>query len=131
MTPETETSSPDAGSNGGDDSDATITRYSDTTSESNTRNWGWGRGQGGCKGRCYHQGRGRWGGRLNYQKYASLIRIFKWEVDNFGVVLGNTINEIEAKDQYSNFSEKLKQYILLEFQNTEDITILVRSPQLF
>ena len=45
MKPETEMYSPDAGSNGEDGSDTTITRSADTTRESSARNGGQGRGQ--------------------------------------------------------------------------------------
>ena len=47
MTPETETASPAAGSNGRYDSDETITRASEI-SKSNSSNGGRGRGRGGC-----------------------------------------------------------------------------------
>ena len=47
-------------------------------------------------------------------------------MDNFGVVLGTTYEQREAKDQCNKFSEKLKQYILRVFQNPEDIIVLVR-----
>ena len=35
--------------------------------------------------------------------------------------------QIEAKGQYKKFCEKMKQYVLREFQNREDIIILVRD----
>ena len=45
-------------------------------------------------------------------------------MEDFGTVLGTTYKQREAKYQYKKFSEKLKQYILREFQNPEDIIIL-------
>ena len=47
-------------------------------------------------------------------------------MDDFGAVLGTTAEQREAKDQYKKFSENLKQYILRELHNPEDITMLVR-----
>ena len=46
---------------------------------------------------------------------------------DFGAVLGTMSEQREAKGQYKKFSEKLKQYILRVFQNTEDIIALVRD----
>ena len=43
------------------------------------------------------------------------------------MVLGITAKQRESKDQNKKFSEKLKQYILQEFQNPEEIFILVRD----
>ena len=57
MTLESEMASPAAGSNGGDGSDATLTRPHETR-ESNSSNGGRGCGQGGCIKRGGHQGRG-------------------------------------------------------------------------
>ena len=68
MTPETETASPDVGRNGGDRSDATITRTSDM-SESSASNGGRGLGQGGFTGRGGHQGRGIQGKRFTFPAY--------------------------------------------------------------
>ena len=48
-------------------------------------------------------------------------------MEDLGAVLGATSEQIEAKDQYKKFSEKMKQYILREFQNYEDIIVLVRD----
>ena len=48
-------------------------------------------------------------------------------MEDLGAVLGATSEQIEAKDQYKKFSEKMKQYILREFQNSEDIIVLVRD----
>ena len=89
MTLETEMASPAAGGNGRDASDATITRASDT-SKSNLSNGEWVRSQGGCTKRGGHQGRGGRGGRFNRPAYTSLIRNFKWEVKDFGALLGTT-----------------------------------------
>ena len=76
MTPETETASPAAEINGGDGSDAKITRAS-KTSEPNSRKGEIGRGRGGCTRRGGHQGRGGLGGRFNFPSYTSSIRNFK------------------------------------------------------
>ena len=57
----------------------------------------------------------------------SSIRNFNGEVEDFGAVLGTMSEQREAKGQYKKFSEKLKQYILRVFQNTEDIIALVRD----
>ena len=124
MTPEIETASPAARSNGGYGSDVTITRASET-SKSNSRNGGRGRGRGGCTIIGGPQVRGRRGGRFNLPGYTLLIRNFKGEVEDFGAVLGTTSEQIEAKDQYNKFIEKLKKYILRVFQNPEDIIVLV------
>ena len=56
-----------------------------------------------------------------------MIRNVKGEVEDFGAVLGNKSEQIEAKNQYKKFSEMLKQYILRVFQNPEDIIVLVRD----
>ena len=48
-------------------------------------------------------------------------------MEDFGTVLGTTYKQREAKYQYKKFSEKLKQYILREFQNPEEIIVLVRD----
>ena len=48
-------------------------------------------------------------------------------MEDLGAVLGATSEQREAKDQYKKFSEKMKQYILREFQNYEDIIVLVRD----
>ena len=125
MTPETETASPAAEINGGDSSDTTITRASET-SEPNSRKGETGRGRGGCTRRGGHQGRGGRGRHFNRPAYTSLIRNFKGEVEDFGAVLGTTSEQREAKDRYKKFSEKLKQYILRVFQNNEDVIVLVR-----
>ena len=37
-----------------------------------------------------------------------------------------TLEKIESKDQLNKFIKKLKQYVLREFHNTEDIIALVR-----
>ena len=42
------------------------------------------------------------------------------------MALGTTSEQIESKYQYKKFRENLSEYILQEFQNTEDIIILVR-----
>ena len=47
-------------------------------------------------------------------------------MEDFGAVLGNTSEQIEDKDQYMKFREKLKQYILRVLQNPLDIIVLVR-----
>ena len=124
MTPETETASPTVGSNDGDGSDTTITPASETI-KSSSSNGGRGLGRGGCTGRGIHQWRGVRGRRFNSQSYTSLIRNFKGEVEDFGAVLGITSEQREAKDQYKKFSENLRQYILREYQNPEDIIVLV------
>ena len=49
------------------------------------------------------------------------VFIFK---DSCGVFLIS--EQREDKDQYKNFSKKLKQYILRELHNPEDIIVLVR-----
>ena len=116
MTPETETASPAAGSNGGDGSDATITLASET-SKSNSSNGVQGHGQGGCTRRCGHQWCGIRGGSFNRPAYTSSIRNFKGEVEDFGAVLGSTSEQIEDKDKYKKFREELKQYILRVLQN--------------
>ena len=54
-----------------------------------------------------------------------MIRNFKGEVEDFGAVLGITSEQREAKDQYKKFSENLRQYILREYHNPEDIIVLV------
>ena len=126
MTPETETLSHAAVSNGGDGSDTTTTRASETR-ESNSSNWGRGSGQGGRTRRGGYQGRDGRGRRFNRPSYTSLTRNFKGEVEHFGAVLGATSEQREAKDQYKKFSKKLKQYIIREFQNPEDIVVLVRD----
>ena len=95
--------------------------------KSSASNRGQGRGRGSRTGRGSHQGRGGRGRRFNRPEYKSSIRNFKVEVDNFGVVLGITAKQRESKDQNKKFSEKLKQYILQEFQNPEEIFILVRD----
>ena len=46
-------------------------------------------------------------------------------MEDFGAVLGTTYEQIEAKYQYKKFSKKLEQYILIKFQNHEDIIVLV------
>ena len=125
MTLKTETASPSTGSNGGDDSDATITRASQT-SESSSSNRGRRPGWGGCTGRGGHQGRGGQVGRFNRPAYISSIRNFMVEVEDFGAVLGTASRQRKSKDQCKKFSEKLEQYILREFQKPEDIIILVR-----
>ena len=56
------------------------------------------------------------GGRFNPPEYTSSIRNSKGEVEDFGVVLGTTSEQREAKDQYKKFSKNLKQYILRYFQ---------------
>ena len=43
------------------------------------------------------------------------------------LVLGTTTKQREAKYQYKNFSENMKQYILQELHNPEDIIIMVRD----
>ena len=48
-------------------------------------------------------------------------------MEDLGVVLGTLSEKREAKDQYKKFNEKLKQYILGEIQNPEDIIFLVRD----
>ena len=47
-------------------------------------------------------------------------------MEDFGADLGTTSEQREAKDQYKKFSKMLKQYILRQFHNTEDIIVLVR-----
>ena len=111
MTPETETSSPDIGSNGGDGSDVTIAHVSDT-SESSARNGGRGRGQGGCTIGGGHQGRDRQGGRFNRPSYTSPTRNIKVEVENFGAVIRTLTEQRKANNQYNKFNEKMKQYVL-------------------
>ena len=48
-------------------------------------------------------------------------------MEDFGAVLGTTSEQREAKYKYNKFSEKLKQYTLIEFHNPEDIIVLVRD----
>ena len=48
-------------------------------------------------------------------------------MEEFGALLRTTAEKREAKDQYNNLSKKIKQYLLQEFYNPEDITILVRD----
>ena len=103
MTPEIETDSSAAGSNGGDVSDVTITRASDA-SESSASNGGRGRDRGGCTGRGGRQGHGVRGRTFNLSAYISSNSNFKGEVDNFGAVLGTTAKKIEANYQYKNSS---------------------------
>ena len=55
----------------------------------------------------------------------SSIRNFKGEVEYFGLALGTMAEHREAKYQFNKFSEKLKQYLLQEFQNPEYIIVLV------
>ena len=114
------------GSNGRYGSEVTITCVSDT-SESCASNGGRGCGRGGRTVRGGHKVRGRRGIHFNRPVYTSSIRNFKVEVDYFGAVLGTTSEQREAKNQYKKFSEKLKQYILIEYQNPEYIIILVRD----
>ena len=127
MTTETETVSLATGINGGDGSDAKITRVSATTSKSIASNgvqvYVW----VGHTGIVDHQGWGGRGGRFNHPEYTSFIRKFKVKVDGFGTVLGTTAEQREFEDQYKNFSKNLKQYIQLEFRNTEDIIVLIRD----
>ena len=77
MTPEIEMSPPSVGSNGGDNSDTTITRYIYITSESNASSRDKGRGRGGRGGRGGHQERNRKGGRFNCPLYTPYIQNFK------------------------------------------------------
>ena len=108
MTPETETATPAAGSNGRDGSDTTTTRSSETI-ESSSSNGGQGLRKGDCHVRGGHQGRGGLGRRFNHPAYKSSNRKFKGEVEDFGTVLGTTSEQREAKDQYRKLIEKLKQ----------------------
>ena len=55
----------------------------------------------------------------------SSIKNFKGEVDDFGAVLGTTADQREAKDKCNNFNQKLKQYVIRELHNPEDIIVLV------
>ena len=48
-------------------------------------------------------------------------------MEDFGAVLGTTYEQREAKDQCKRFGEKLKQYILRVFHNSEDIIVMVRD----
>ena len=43
----------------------------------------------------------------------------------FGALLGTTVDERESKYQYKKFSKKLRQYVLQELQNPEDIIVPV------
>ena len=112
MTPETEMTSTTAGRNGVDGSDTTITCSSDAESESIKRNGGRGHGLEGHTRKSGHQWRGGQGGRFNRPAYTSSIINIKVEVEDFGVFLGTTDKQIEAKYQYKRFRNKLKQYIL-------------------
>ena len=111
MAPETKTVSHAAGINGGDVNDATITRASDT-SESSAINGGQERGQWGRTIRVGHRGCYGRGGCFNLSIYTSSINNFKEEVSDFGVVLGTTYKQREAKDKHKKFSKNLKQNIL-------------------
>ena len=74
MTPETETSSTSAASNGGDGSDAKTTHDSDMTSKSIARNGGRGRGRGGRIRRGGHQVCGGQGLRLKRLEYTLIYQ---------------------------------------------------------
>ena len=52
---------------------------------------------------------------------------FKGWVDDFGAVLGTAAKQIEAKDQYKKFRNKIKNDVLRELQNTEDIIVLIQD----
>ena len=124
MTPETDIIPPDVRISGGG-GDITTAQGHETTRESSSNNGGRGQGWCGywvCSG---HQGSGGRGRRFNRPAYTSSIWDFKGEVDYFGALLDTTVNQIEAKDQYKKFSENLKQYVIQELQNPEDIIALV------
>ena len=117
MTPETETAPPAVGSNVRDNNDATTAQDINIPSKSNAINRGQGCSRGGFGGIGSHQGCGGRGIHFNHPLYTLSIQNFEGEVENFGKVLGNTAEQIEAKDGYKKFSNKLKQYVLQEFQN--------------
>ena len=57
----------------------------------------------------------------------SSIINFNGEVDDLGTAKGTTADQREATYQYKNFSENLKQYVLQDLQNYEEIIVLVRE----
>ena len=124
MTPEMESTPPDVGTGGGGGGEPTTWGHK-ITSKSNSSNRVLGQVGQGCRGRKGHQGHGGQYRRFNCPSYISLISCFKWKVDDPGTVLGNTAKQREANDQYNKFSEKLKQYILRELHNPEDIIVMV------
>ena len=92
-----------------------------------TRNAGRGRGRGGRGERGGYQGRhGRGSGRYNRTNTSSVLS-FKGEVEGVAATLGTTAERRKIKDEFQIFSEKLKQYLLREFKNPEDIIVLVRD----
>ena len=124
MNPKTELS-PSAAEISGGEVDATTTGGHKTMSESSTINGVRGQGWCGRVGISVHQGWGGWGRRVNWPVYTSSIQKFKVELDYFRAVLGTTAKRRESKDQYKKFSNKLKQYVLQEFQNHDYINVLV------
>ena len=56
----------------------------------------------------------------------TIYKNFKNQLEYFGAVLETTAEQREDKYQLNKFSDKLKQYVLQEFHNPEDIIVIVR-----
>ena len=69
------------------------------------------------------------GSRRNNQPWNRALANFTGEVPSVGAALETVSEHHSMKNQFNNFQDKGKQYVLRKFGNPSDITIVVRDPK--